>query len=146
MGLEKFWRGYDWVARADLAMGWIFDWRKWLWGFVPSGGGMTFLWAAIEGRSPLDVWIAAVVVMAALTVFVYFLIIILEKAKASKMRSKFLSDARPLGEASASASELSQTLMRVKPIFKYLNLVNGGKNKTEPQTQHGWYTIGEKST
>jgi hypothetical protein len=83
MGFERFWRGYDWLARADLAMGWIFDWRKWLWGLVPSGGGMTFLWAAIKDRSPLDVWIAATIVMAALAVFVYFLIAILEKYKKS---------------------------------------------------------------
>lgn len=84
MGFEKFWRGYDWVARADLAVGWLFDWRKWLWSFVPGGAAMTFLWAAIEGRSPLDVWIAAVIVMAALAVFVYFLIAILEKIKAPR--------------------------------------------------------------
>ena len=84
MGFEKFWRGYDWVARADLAVGWLFDWRKWLWSFVPGGAGMTFLWAAIEGRSPLDVWIAAVIVMAALAVLVYFLIAILEKIKAPR--------------------------------------------------------------
>ena len=81
MGFERFWRGYDWLARGDLAVGWIFDWRKWLWGLVPSGGGMTFLWAAIENRSPLNVWIAAVVVMAALAIFVYFSIVILEKIR-----------------------------------------------------------------
>jgi len=32
------------LARADLAVGWVFDWRKWLWNFVPG-------WSANEVSS-----------------------------------------------------------------------------------------------
>src|ERR1700722_5794378 len=86
--MSGFWRWYDRGARADFGgnvLGLFFDWRNWLWGLVPGGGGMTFLWAAIEGRSPLDVWIAAVVVMAGLAVVVYLSISIVEKYKKPKI-------------------------------------------------------------
>jgi hypothetical protein len=84
----RFRDGYDWIARADLAVGWIFDWRNWLWTLVPTGGGMTFLWAAIDGRSPLDVWIAAVVVMAALAVTVFVVIFLIGKRHKLDLRSQ----------------------------------------------------------
>jgi hypothetical protein len=42
---------------------------------------MTFLWAAVDGRSPLDVWIATIIVMAALAVFVFFVLRIFDRLK-----------------------------------------------------------------
>jgi hypothetical protein len=123
---KGFWRWYDRAARADFGgniLGLFFDWRKWLWGFVPSGGGMTFLWAAVEGRSPLNVWIVAVVVMAALAVIVYVLIAILEKvASKASFASESVSGAIPADFASevpdvrvadtATAWELFETTER----------------------------------
>src|ERR1700740_1173932 len=95
MGIEKFLRRYDWVARADLAFGWIFDWRNWLWSLVPAGGGMTFLWSAIENRAPLDVWIDAVVVMAGLAIIVYVLIWLLGKIRGRKSSASSVQTAAP---------------------------------------------------
>jgi hypothetical protein len=55
MSGERFWRWYDRGARADFAgtlLGYIFDWKGWIAGVVAGGGGgMTFLKAAIDGRS-----------------------------------------------------------------------------------------------
>ncbi len=45
---------------------------------------MTFLKAAIDGRSPLDVWVLAIVVVAALAVLIYFSISALEKFRKPK--------------------------------------------------------------
>jgi hypothetical protein len=91
---ERFWRWYDRASRADFAgnlLGYIFDWRHWLWGLVPGGSVLTFLWAAIEGRSPLDVWIAAAMVAASLAVTVAAMIWVADKhhgrAKPSTARS-----------------------------------------------------------
>jgi hypothetical protein len=75
---------FDWLTRGDFVVSFFFDWRTWLWALVPSGGGMTFLWAAIGGRSPLDVWIAATIVMAALAAFVYFVISSVNKIQAGR--------------------------------------------------------------
>jgi hypothetical protein len=44
---------------------------------------MTFLWAAIDGKSPLDVWIAAVVIMAALALIVLAALKVIERVKSS---------------------------------------------------------------
>jgi hypothetical protein len=80
MPFERFWRWYDRAARLDFAgtvVSYFFDWRGWIATFIGgSGGAVTFLWAAIDGRSPLDVWIAAVIVAAALAVFVWVIITI----------------------------------------------------------------------
>src|SRR5258706_4627198 len=46
---------------------------------------MTFLKAAIDGRSPLDVWVLAIVVVAALAVLIYFSISALEKFRKPKI-------------------------------------------------------------
>jgi hypothetical protein len=59
--------GLDWTTRTDFILSFIFDWRKWLWGLVPSGGGMTFLWAAI--------------VMAALAFVVFVVLKVVERTK-----------------------------------------------------------------
>src|SRR5437016_5538624 len=83
MPSRRFWRWYDRGSRLDFAgslLGYVFDWKTWIVGLFAGGGGAaTFLWAAIDGRSPLDVWVVAVVVAAALATFVYFVISILEK-------------------------------------------------------------------
>ena len=82
---ERFWRQYDRAARVDFGgtlLGLVFDWKAWLSAAVGGGGGaMTFLTAAIQDRSPLDVWIFAIVSSAALMAAVYFAISILEKWK-----------------------------------------------------------------
>jgi hypothetical protein len=73
MSWKEFWRWYDRGSRLDFAgtlLSLIFDWKAWAIGLV--GGGGTFLWAAIDGRSPLDVWVTAVVVLAALTLISHF--------------------------------------------------------------------------
>ncbi len=75
MRTDWFWRWYDRAHRLDFAwnmLAHIFDLRLLLPGLV--GGGGTFLWAAIEGRSPLDVWIVAVLVAAALAVLASFIL------------------------------------------------------------------------
>jgi hypothetical protein len=78
-----FWKWFDRAARADFAgnlLDFIFGWKRWLLGLLlPGGGGMTFLWAAIDGRSPLDVWVLAVVVVAALTVILFVLIFLADR-------------------------------------------------------------------
>lgn len=85
MPSRRFWRWYDRGSRLDFAgnlLGYVFDWKAWIVGIFAGGGGAaTFLWAAIDGRSPLDVWVVAVVVAAALATFVYFVISILEKLR-----------------------------------------------------------------
>jgi hypothetical protein len=85
--------GLDWTTRTDFIVSFIFDWRKWLWGLVPSGGGVTFLWAAVEGRSPLDVWLAAVGVMAGLAFVVFVALKVIETR-----RNKAPAIARPEAE------------------------------------------------
>jgi hypothetical protein len=91
---ERLWRWYDRAARLDFGgtmLSWIFDWKGWIAGlFAGGGGGMTFVWAAIEGRSPLDVWIVATIISAALAVLVYFLI-----ASSEKFRAASRGAARP---------------------------------------------------
>ena len=81
MAGNGFWRWYDLGARADFGgtlLGFVFDWKGWISAAIGTGGGaMTFLKAAFDGRSPLDVWVLAVVVTAALIVAVYFGISIL---------------------------------------------------------------------
>ena len=92
--------GLDWTTRIDFIVSFIFDWRKWLWGLVPSGGGVTFLWAAIDNRSPLDVWIAAMVVMAALAFVVFVTLKVIEGSK----------DRAPVAIAKPAASPSGQNL------------------------------------
>jgi hypothetical protein len=58
---------------------------------------MTFLWAAIEGRSPLDVWIAAVIIMAALAVTVLVVVRLLEGARYGSAISTQSISANPAG-------------------------------------------------
>jgi hypothetical protein len=67
-----FWRWFDRGARVDFAgtlLGLIFDWRTWLAGIF-GGGGVTFLWAAIEGRSPLEVYLMAIFAVACFVVII----------------------------------------------------------------------------
>jgi hypothetical protein len=88
MADNKFWRWYDRGARMDFGgtvLGFFFDWKGWLAAAVgSSGGAMTFLKAAMDGRDPLDVWVLATIVAAALAVFVYFSILALERNKKPK--------------------------------------------------------------
>ena len=80
-----FWKWYDRGARVDFAgtlLGFIFDWKGWISGISGGlGGGMTYLWAAIANRDPLDVTVLALVVAACLILIVYFGISLLEKFK-----------------------------------------------------------------
>jgi hypothetical protein len=58
--MAGFWRWYDRGAQADFGgtlLGFFFDWKGWIAAAVGgSGGAITFLKAAIDGHSPLDVW------------------------------------------------------------------------------------------
>jgi hypothetical protein len=78
-----FWRWYDRASRVDFSgtlLDFVFDWKGWISATIAgSGGAVTFLKAAIDGRSPLDVWVVAVVVAAALVILVYYSISIWEK-------------------------------------------------------------------
>jgi hypothetical protein len=65
MSWKGFWKGYDWLSRADFAntlAGGIFDYRTWL--LALGGSALTFLWAAIRDWDALYVWIATIVVGA----------------------------------------------------------------------------------
>jgi hypothetical protein len=55
---------FKWLERIHLA--------AWLVGLA--GSALTFLAAAVEGRNPLDVWVLAVVIAAALTIVAHGLI------------------------------------------------------------------------
>lgn len=87
--MSGFWRWYDRGARMDFAgtlLGYVFDWKAYIATIVGGGGGAaTFLKAAIDGRSPLVVWVMAVAAAASLAVLVYFMILIWEKIKKPKM-------------------------------------------------------------
>jgi hypothetical protein len=80
-----FWKWYDRASRIDFAatlINLLSDWKGWVITAIGSGGGaVTFLWAAIRGRDPLDVWVLAVVVAAALMLIVYIAITFLERLK-----------------------------------------------------------------
>src|SRR5262245_58902668 len=70
--MPGFWQWYDRAARVDFGvtlLGYIFDWRTWLVA-VFSGGGGTFLWAAVEGRSPVEVWLMALVAIACFAIII----------------------------------------------------------------------------
>jgi hypothetical protein len=83
MSWKKFWQWYDRAARVDFAgtlLGFFFDWKTWISTLVGGGGGVvTFTWAAIEGRSPLEVWVLAVTAGAALVALIYYILALLEK-------------------------------------------------------------------
>jgi hypothetical protein len=69
--MPRFWQWYDRGARVDFdvtLLGYIFDWRTWLVA-VFSGGG-AFLWAVIEGRSPVEVWLMALVAVACFAIII----------------------------------------------------------------------------
>lgn len=91
MSWSGFWRWYDRGARVDLfdrIFSFFFDWRTWIAGFIGSGGGtMTFIWAAVDGWSPLVVWVFAIVVTAALATLVYFSIGIAERLRTAQPRT-----------------------------------------------------------
>jgi hypothetical protein len=101
MAWDRFWRWYDWGARLEFGgnlLGLVFDWKTWLATFFGVGGGglLTFLWAAIDGWSPLNVWLASLFAAAAGTTFVYFLLTIIEKRKNSpKVRTEAQAPAQP---------------------------------------------------
>jgi hypothetical protein len=90
--MSGFWRWYDRGARTDFAgtlLGYVFDWKGYITATLGgSGGAATFLKAAIDGRSPLDVWVLAVEVAASLAAFVYFMILVGEKLKKPKIVDK----------------------------------------------------------
>ena len=64
--MRRFWRWYDRGSRVDFGgtlLSLLWDWRTWLAALLP-GGIVTFLWAAIKDRDPLDVWVMAVIAFA----------------------------------------------------------------------------------
>jgi hypothetical protein len=80
-------------------LGWVFDWKGWIIGTAAgSGGSITFLKAAIEGRSPLDVWVLAVVVAAGLAIVAYVTISILEKYRKAKRHEPGSQPSQSVGE------------------------------------------------
>jgi hypothetical protein len=89
---DRFWRQYDRASRVDFGgtlLGFIFDWKAWVSALVGGGGGvLTFLTAAIGDRSPLEVWVFAVVVAAALIVILYLTVSLLEKWKTDGSKRK----------------------------------------------------------
>jgi hypothetical protein len=66
---------------GDTVLSHLFDYRHWLWSLVPGGGIMTWLWAAIDGRSALEVWLMAIVAAAAIAVVVLAAIKIIERRR-----------------------------------------------------------------
>jgi hypothetical protein len=71
MAWDRIWRWYDRAGRLDFAgtmLGWVFDWKTWL--FSAMGGGATLLWAAIDGRSSLDVWLLALMAAACMIIII----------------------------------------------------------------------------
>jgi hypothetical protein len=78
--MGRFLAWYDRASRLDFAgtiLSLIVDWKAWLLSLLPAGASaMTFLWAAIKGRDPLDVWVAAVVIFAGLFVILYVIVIL----------------------------------------------------------------------
>jgi hypothetical protein len=70
-----FWKWYDRAARADFfgnLVGLFFDWRAWLLAAIGggSGGVMTFFWSAVDGRSPLDVWLMSLIAAACIAIII----------------------------------------------------------------------------
>jgi hypothetical protein len=122
--METFWRWFDRCARLDFfgnVVGYFFDWRGWLAAVAGGGGGaVTFLWAAIEGRSPLDVWVIAVVVAAALAMFFYFSLGVLQKLAATR---KAFASVDPRDRTAVVAPHLSQDTSQdwsLRELFGYL--------------------------
>jgi hypothetical protein len=72
--MPGFWQWYDRGARIDFAgtlLSLLWDWKAWLVG--GAGGVVTFLASAVRDRDPLDVWVLALLAMAAVAVIVHFL-------------------------------------------------------------------------
>jgi hypothetical protein len=104
----RFWKWYDRAARVDFGatiVGWFFDWKAWIAGIIGgTGGGITYLVAAIRGRDPLDVTTLALVVAAALIVSVYFGISLLARFNhPEKVTNKTVDEHVPLHVAAAEA-------------------------------------------
>jgi hypothetical protein len=82
---DKFWRWFDRGSRADFGgtlLGFFFDWKTAIsTTFGGSGGAVTLLVTAIQGRPFIDVCILAIAAAAALVALVYFSISLLEKLK-----------------------------------------------------------------
>jgi hypothetical protein len=69
---------------------------------------MTFLWAAIKGRDPLDVWVYAVLIAAAFAALVYFVIKLIDRAHAGHKERELeprgaINDEIPLHIAASEA-------------------------------------------
>jgi hypothetical protein len=101
MSWKRFWKNYDRGARVDFAgtlLGLIFDWRTWLASFV-GGGGMTFMWAAIAGRDPLDVYIYALISTACFVVIVAGAATLFQAIRGTRLAITF--DPTPAGQGVA---------------------------------------------
>jgi hypothetical protein len=64
--MAGFWRWFDRGSRMDFGgtvLAFLWDWKTWAAALVP-GGVVTFLWAAIKDRDPLDVWLMAIIATA----------------------------------------------------------------------------------
>src|SRR4051812_37902858 len=89
-GSKKAFKAAEHAHFGDILISAVFDWRHWFFALVPCvGGAATFLWAAIEGRSPLDVWMVAVIVVAALSAAVYFAFRLLDRFRSPRLGIAF---------------------------------------------------------
>jgi hypothetical protein len=100
----------------------IFDWKGAIAAVIGgSGGAMTFFAAALKGRDPLDVWVLAVVLAAALMAIVYLAILIM---------GKFRRPARNDGGISALPTAGSPAL-KIEPgsgpLFESLEALSTGQ-------------------
>jgi hypothetical protein len=95
MSKGGFWRWVDWGGRVEF-LGTIFDflvdWRSWLSSII-FGGAVTFLWSAIEGKSPSEVWLMALIATAA-----FLLLIAAGMAVLRGLRSRRLAIAKALDD------------------------------------------------
>lgn len=113
MSRGRFWIWVDRLARADFLgtlVSFIFDWKTWLFGSV-GGGGLTFIWAAIAGRDPLDVWIFALIAAACFAILIAVGLTIFQAI--SKSRTGTVAAPMPANELSALIDDRSRELAGV---------------------------------
>lgn len=134
----------DWAARFDFVgnlVGHFFDWKTWV--AAAAGGAVTFLWAAIKGRDPFDVWLAAVVVAAALAVIANATISIFQQAaKRKKEVPPRSSSATLVDDKSRELSGLTNALLEragsysfrlpLAPNDPFIKQYNELKNSVHP--------------
>jgi hypothetical protein len=138
--MDTFWRWFDRAARLDFfgnVVGHFFDWRGWIAGLVGGGGGgVTFLWAAIDGRSPLDVWVIAVVVAAALAATSYYSIGAFQKIVVSRQGSlSFVaSNAIEPNRGTATAQRAAPDIDAGAAYNEFMRNGDWGRDRLRPET------------